>query len=213
MSLTDVQTFFEKQAAQWDYSSDKRKLEKIRFFFRRYFAEISAPVLDLGCGTGVLLKIFPEFLTDTHSLILELDLSRGMLRQVFEKARHLKQRVVPIQADGHHLPLTDRSMATVVAFQVFPHFINPRLVLQEVYRVLRPRGKFLILHLMNHEQLNSLHRQADEAVADHYLPAVEELVPQIRQVGFKVEHFIEQEDCYLISARREAPNSGLIFSH
>ena len=202
MSQSEVQAFFDQQAALWDYSFDEHKLEQIRNLFKKYLKKLNGPALDLGCGTGVLLKIMPEFLANPETLILELDLSLPMLQQAREKARFLEQKVGLLQADGQQLPLATGSLGDIIAFQVFPHFLAPQNVLNEAFRTLRSEGRFVILHLMNHEKLNALHRNANDVVAEHYLPPVQILTQHIAKVGFRIETSIEKENCYFIIGRR-----------
>lgn len=202
MSQSEVQAFFDQQAALWDYSFDEFKLEQIREVFNNYLKPLNSPVLDLGCGTGVLLKIIPDCLLNPEDLILELDLSLHMLQQAKEKARFLEQKVALLHADGQQLPLVDGSLGDIIAFQVFPHFLKPEMVFSEAFRTLRPNGRFVIFHLMNHQQLNALHRKVNGAVSEHYLPPVEVLADQMHKFGFKIETKMEQENCYLLIGRR-----------
>ncbi len=202
MSQSEVQAFFDQQAATWDYSFDEHKLEQIRNLFKKYLKKLNGPVLDLGSGTGVLLKIMPEFLANPETLILELDLSMLMLQQAREKARFLEQKVGLLQAEGQQLPLATGSLGDIIAFQVFPHFLAPQMVLNEAFRTLRSEGRFVIFHLMNHEKLNALHRNANDVVAEHYLPPVQILTQQMAKVGFRIETSIEKENCYFIIGRR-----------
>jgi SAM-dependent methyltransferase len=43
-------------------------------------------------------------------------------------------------ADGHHIPLKDKSIDGVVIQAVLEHVLNPQQVVDEIYRVLRPGG-------------------------------------------------------------------------
>ncbi|WP_457566528.1 class I SAM-dependent methyltransferase [Caldithrix abyssi] len=202
MAINEIQHFFDHQALGWDYSFDEQKLKRLRWIFKHRIGALKGPVLDLGCGTGVLLKVFPQVLSDRSSLILEMDLSMAMLHQAQEKRFGLLNKVYFVQADGHRLPLAEKSMNSVVAFQVLPHFIDPLHVFQEVYRTLKKDGRFVILHLMDHHKLNALHRSAGGAVEDHYLPPVEEVAAMLASENFVIDDFLEKEDCYLIIGRK-----------
>ena len=46
--------------------------------------------------------------------------------------------------DGELLPFADNSFDGVISTQVFEHVSNPEMLLSEVYRVLKPRGSFII---------------------------------------------------------------------
>ncbi len=202
MTLTDIQQFFDHQAPTWDYSFDEQKLTHLKDLFAQFVQRLQTPILDLGCGTGVLLKVFPQFLVEQQGMIVELDIAWAMLNQVKPKMNDLQAKVCRIQADGHVLPFVEQSFKEVVAFQVFPHFTHPQHVTSEVARILKPGGRFIILHLMDHFKLNELHRNAGQTVANHYLPPVSELGQQLQPFGFTIEQHLEKEDCYLIVARK-----------
>lgn len=48
---------------------------------------------------------------------------------------------VDLLADGHHLPLADGSLGAVLCSHVLEHVRDPRRVVDEVHRVLRPGGR------------------------------------------------------------------------
>lgn len=100
-----------------------------------------ARVLDLACGAGRHL----EALADAGCKAIGLDLSAALLRQA--RGRGL----TVVRADMRTIPLADESQDAVVnLFTSFGYFAddaeNAR-VLDEIARVLRPGGVFLIDHI------------------------------------------------------------------
>lgn len=97
----------------------------------------TGPVLDLGCGTGVLIEQL-----DAQDLpAFGVDREPSMLRRAIQRPR-ARGRV--IRADASSLPFRDRSFASVLA--TFPaRFILDPVTLTEVMRVLRPGGRFVVL--------------------------------------------------------------------
>ncbi len=202
MSVMQLQHFFDQQADIWDYSTDLQKLKQIQQILKHYCSPILGPVLDIGCGTGVLLQILPQLMSVDHACIVELDLSRSMLQRAKQKNYLGSKKIFFLQADAHHLPLNDLRFTTVIAFQVFPHFERSNQVLKEVGRILKENGRFILLHLMDHERLNALHYEIGKPVQNHYLPPVEILAKQIEYRGFKIDLAFERQDCYLIRAQK-----------
>ncbi|MCC6488922.1 MAG: methyltransferase domain-containing protein [Candidatus Hydrogenedentes bacterium] len=99
-------------------------------------------MLDLGCGTGRhLVHLFKH-----AGACVGLDYSPALLR----RARNvLPQEVGLVRADMRAIPLTSAFTAVTSFFTSFGYFLDREenlRVVQEVARVLRPGGRFLIDH-------------------------------------------------------------------
>ena len=92
-------------------------------------------VLDVGCGSGALLRAI-----DVPWTIAVDNGSEGMghTRASVPKAKL-------VCADGQTLPLTDRSVDAVTAQHVIEHLQDPERACREWFRVLRPEGRLLVL--------------------------------------------------------------------
>lgn len=91
-------------------------------------------VLDIGCGTGRLaLQLRERF---PQSMVLGLDLAAGMAATAQQRG------VVVVQADAENLPLATASLDAVVSSAALQWCDGPR-VLSEVWRVLKPGGRFV----------------------------------------------------------------------
>ena len=101
-------------------------------------------ILDIATGTGdfaiMLSKLNPK-------KIIGLDLSQGMLNIGIQKIKkkNLEHLVEMIQGDSENLPFEDNSFdAITVGFGV-RNFENLDKGLQEIYRILKPNGIFVVL--------------------------------------------------------------------
>ncbi len=94
-------------------------------------------VLDVGCGTGVLLRrlkdAFPK------SVVWGLDLSPHMLARAMPKRLDLNPFHVT-RGDSEFLPFAEGSFDVVVCSNSFHHFPSQGEVLNEMARVLKPGG-------------------------------------------------------------------------
>lgn len=97
-------------------------------------------VLDIGCGTGQLLYDIRDC-CGTASLH-GLDLCPGMIR---EARRLLGADAALVVGDSGHLPFASAMMDAIVCTHSFHHYPDQHAVLREMYRVLRPGGRVLIL--------------------------------------------------------------------
>ena len=131
---------FDRQAAAYDeavYGGHARKL----------YAPILGALdgvphrrlLDLGCGTGELLKILLEL--GGNTACTGLDLSENMLAVARKK---LGERAQLVRGDAERLPFGDGSFDAVVCNDSFHHYPDPAAVVAEVERVLRPGGTFVL---------------------------------------------------------------------
>ena len=111
----------------WDYR-DERTLSNI--------AE-ERDILDLGCGEGITLKKILCRFPDRN--VLGIDYEEERVRIC--KEHHLPAR----QGSAYALDLEDHSWYCCLLLEVIEHLANPQKALQEVHRVLRPGGLFLLI--------------------------------------------------------------------
>lgn len=95
-------------------------------------------VLEIGAGTGLNFSHYPA-----DADVLATDPDESMLKAAKKRAplTHIKIEV----ADAEKLPFPDSSFDTVVATLVFCTVPDPDKAMEEVYRVLKPGGTFLLL--------------------------------------------------------------------
>lgn len=101
-------------------------------------------VVDVGCGTGVLLALGKQQYPRTRFIGIDPDTrALGIARNRFAKN---KFEVELIQAFAESVPLPDNSADRAVSSLVFHHLPDEikRKAIQETYRILKPGGKVLI---------------------------------------------------------------------
>lgn len=110
------------------------------------------PVLDVGCGTGLLAWR----LTEVGYRVVGLEPSTGMLKEAgtFPDALEERAGAAFLQGDGTRLPFRDGSFPAVVSVATLHHVVDPaavRSVIQEMVRVTAPGGAAVI---WDHNPLN-----------------------------------------------------------
>jgi SAM-dependent methyltransferase len=103
--------------------------------------------VDLGCGPGYLVVQLAQRAPGLH--VTGVDLADEMLAQGEAYARHagVGDRVSWRKGDAQQVPFADGSLDLVVSTLSLHHWRDPVAVLDEVARVLRPGGAFLIFDL------------------------------------------------------------------
>lgn len=133
-------TAFNQQAATYDedtYGEHARKLYPA--LLKKLSSLQYSTVLDLGCGTGEVMQTIILAAPDTK--IYGIDISENMVRKAKEK---LKNNASINVGDSEHLPYEDEMFDVVYCNDSFHHYPNPKTVMAEVSRVLKPRGTFII---------------------------------------------------------------------
>ena len=98
-------------------------------------------VLELGHGPGRLLAA----LANDHHTAFGVDLSPQMTRLTRSRLLQARLPLRHTRAKAQSLPFPSAHFDTVVSTFPAPYITDPA-TLQEIYRVLRPGGKLLILH-------------------------------------------------------------------
>ena len=97
-------------------------------------------LLDLATGTGAVASAAHRVAEDLT--IVGADVSIGMLREVSRK-----KIVMPVQTEGESLPFPDRSFDMISVGFALRHFSDLLTTFREMYRVLRPEGRLVILEI------------------------------------------------------------------
>lgn len=99
--------------------------------------DFKPPILDLGCGEGVFARI--SFGKGKIDVGLDIDKKSARLA---EKSGSYQKVVV---AKGSKIPYPDNYFKTVVSNSVLEHIEDLDAVFNEVYRVLKKKGRFIFI--------------------------------------------------------------------
>ncbi len=101
--------------------------------------------LELGCGTGFFTLPLAELLGG-ETLLIALDPQEEMLEALREKLLlNPRLRVAPLRAEGEHLPLSESSLALVLAAHLMHHHGSPPALITEALQALEPGGLLAII--------------------------------------------------------------------
>jgi ubiquinone/menaquinone biosynthesis C-methylase UbiE len=150
-------------------------------------------VLDVGSGPGLLAHDMASAVGKTGA-ICGIDLSDSMVALAQRRCASLPWVDFRL-GDATTLPYADGEFDAAVVTQVYNYISDLPTALQELYRVLRPGGRALILdtdwdtliwNTTDPERMRRVLAAWTEHSAHPYLPRT--LAPQLRKAGFQITH-------------------------
>jgi SAM-dependent methyltransferase len=95
----------------------------------------SGPVLDVGCGGGLFLRL----LRDRGARVIGLDYSADAARVAWTSNR------VPVTCGAlSQAPFAPQTCAAITMFHVLEHLYDPRCYLRAAHDLLRPEGRLIV---------------------------------------------------------------------
>ncbi|HOD75987.1 MAG TPA: methyltransferase domain-containing protein [Syntrophorhabdaceae bacterium] len=158
-------------------------------------------VLDVGCGSGILVPFILERITST-GLLYELDFAEKMLE--VNRGLHEEGNIRFILADAENAPLADNSCDVVVCFSCFPHFHDKEKALATLCRILKPGGHLIVSHFSSAEGINK-HHQSCHAVMHDHLPDEGSMRGLLTNAGLTITDFMDEKSFYYISSTLSGP--------
>jgi ubiquinone/menaquinone biosynthesis C-methylase UbiE len=191
--VTDVTVENERLRELWKqyaprYDRDVGLLERMLLKGGRAWVceQADGDVLEVAIGSGRNLEFYPEGISVTG-----LDLSPEMLELAKDRAAALDRKVDLREAEAHEMPLPDGSFDTVVCTLGLCSVPDERPVIDEMYRVLRPGGRLLLLdHVGSHHRLiflwqRMLEKNMLKQCGDYQ---TRRPLPLVEKAGFVIEY-------------------------
>lgn len=191
MEKQDVIEFFDRLAPAWD-ADLVRNEAVIRCILDFAGVRPGAEVLDVACGTGVLL---PDYLK-RQANVTAIDISPEMARVAAEKFP--QARVLCGDAETE---VFDRKFDCIVVYNAFPHFPEPERLVRTLAGHLNPGGILTVAHGMSREQLEKHHSGSARRVS---VPLVhEDELAAIFSSCLTVTAKISDAQMYLVAGKKE----------
>ncbi|KYO67006.1 class I SAM-dependent methyltransferase [Thermovenabulum gondwanense] len=195
MALTQKE-FFNNLALEWD---DKVKHDpfKLREIINLVNFSEGAAVLDVGCGTGVLVPYINEKIGKSGRIV-GLDIAEKMIQRAREK---FSEKDFPnvnfVVGDIMDYNFSD-SFDFIICYSSFPHFPDKIQSIKKMASLLKPKGKLIICHSESREKINNLHRSLEKVVCSDVLPAGQEVAEYMCYAGLKIEKVIDDDDKFVV---------------
>ncbi|MES2837219.1 MAG: bifunctional demethylmenaquinone methyltransferase/2-methoxy-6-polyprenyl-1,4-benzoquinol methylase UbiE [Bacteroidota bacterium] len=147
-----VETMFDNIAPKYDFLNRVLSLGIDIIWRKKAIKKLKADspklILDIATGTGDFAL---EALSLNPDKIIGVDISEGMLEMGRKKmaAKNLSHKIELVKGDSEKLNFNDNTFdAVTVAFGV-RNFENLEKGLADIYRVLKPNGKLVVLEFSN----------------------------------------------------------------
>lgn len=194
MDKNEVVAFFDGLADSWD--ADMIKVQsKIDAILDAAGVMQGKTVLDVACGTGVLI---PDYINRKVSKCVAVDISSKMI----EKAKNKFGGYNSIEflcADAENLDFYDEFDCAII-YNAFPHFVNRNRLFKSLSECLKQGGRITVAHGMSREALLKHHSGRAKNVSD-VLPKTEEMAELLKPY-FDVNIRISTDEIYIVSAKK-----------
>lgn len=108
---------------------------------QQVLADVQGDVLEIGFGTGLNLSYYPAHIEQ----IVAIDANPGVHALAQKRVQHSSITVDHRVLNGERLPMPDHSFDSVVSTWTLCSIANVEQAIGEIYRVLKPGGKFFFI--------------------------------------------------------------------
>ena len=168
MDKEHVIEYFSKLAPNWDANATK-DADIVNLILDNAMIGDGKDVLDVACGTGILI---PDYLERGAASVTGIDITDKMAE--IARSKFPQKEVEIICGDVEETDF-GRSFDCIVIYNAFPHFPDPERIVSHLSSFLRPGGTLTVAHGMSREKVNS-HKKGKPGNVSNGLIAAEELV-------------------------------------
>lgn len=167
MDKQSIIEFFDSLAPQWD-ADMIRSDEIINTILDNAGIGEGSDVLDVACGTGVLI---PDYLARGVKHVVGIDISPEMARIAAAK---FPQENVEILCGDVETTELGRGFDRIMVYNAFPHFPEPERLIRTLSAMLLPGGTLTVAHGMSREKID-IHHSGRASKVSHGLMHADEL--------------------------------------
>jgi len=109
---------------------------------REYSRGLGGYILDIGCADGYFTHIIRK--STNSSKVVGIDILSSSIKYAKRRYEH-DRAMLFLPGDAHALPFAKNSFHVVYSIESLEHVCEPKKVLSEIYRVLKPQGTVIIL--------------------------------------------------------------------
>lgn len=164
INKNDVIKFFDMYAADWD-AKMVRDDKIIGTILDNAGVRAGSRVLDVACGTGVLI---PDYLARGVESVTAIDISPEMVKIAQGK---FNQPNVRIMCGDVMVADIGGDYDAIVIYNAFPHFAEPEKLVEILSDKLKKGGRLTVAHGMSRERIDAHHKGAASKVSNGLMEA------------------------------------------
>ena len=188
----DVIEFFDRCAPSWD-AGLIRSDRKINIILDNAGVREGSLVLDVACGTGVLI---PDYIRRGAD-VTGIDISPEMIKLAERKYAGTGVRFICGDIETADV---GQGFDAIVVYNAFPHFPDPERLIFRLSGLLAEGGVLTVAHGMSREKIDAHHHGSASKVSMGLMPA--EQLAGIFGRYLDVTAVISDEDMYQVAGKR-----------
>ena len=190
--------FFNSLAESWD-STRAHKPGLLTQLVKRTGIQPNQRVLDIGCGTGVLIPYLHAAVGEKGTIV-GIDIADNMVKIAAAKAAPFAN-VTLQRADviGYRSP---QRFDHVTCLNFFPHMQDKAAFFRQVLdECLIPGGWLHVFHDLSRAQVNAIHGES-KTVKDDRLASSDAVGGMFVTAGFQAVTWHEDQACYFVQGQK-----------
>lgn len=188
----DVIEFFDRCAPSWD-AELIRSDRKINIILDNAGVKEGSRVLDVACGTGVLI---PDYISRGAD-VTGIDISPEMIKLAEQKYAGTGVRFICGDVEAADV---GQSFDAIVVYNAFPHFPDPERLISRLSKLLAEGGILTVAHGMSREKIDAHHHGSASKVSIGLMPA--EQLAEIFGRHLNVTAVISDDGMYQVAGKR-----------
>lgn len=180
--MDSVVDYFDEMATIWDNAIFHNKVQ-IREMIKLSDMKEGDKILDVGCGTGVLV----DFIREVNKLgeIYEVDCSQKMLNMSRAK-NYNDSHIMYLKLDIEN-GISDEKFDIIILYNSLAYLKNKIETLECLARNnLNKGGRIVIFHNYGENQINLFHSCGDRRISNACLPPFENLINSLDKSLFNI---------------------------
>jgi len=134
---------YDVTARSYDELYREEQFSKYDYVFKMKRFKPGRVVLDIGCGTGLLIEYLLMNELDVFEKYICIDPSRSMI-EILKSKGIRDHRILIINGYGECIPLRDRIVNSIYVFTTWNNIDDKQALIEEIKRLLAPGGYAIV---------------------------------------------------------------------
>lgn len=200
IDTNEVIQFFDWLAPNWD-ADMVRNEDVIKTILDNAGVEIGKDILDVACGTGVLI---PDYISRGVASVTAIDISPKMVDIAQDKylrsGKTISSTELSIICGDVETYDFEKQFDSIVVYNAFPHFPDPDRLISVLSKILKLNGILTVAHGMSREMINSHHKGPASHVSNGLIPVG--ILVGIFAKYLSVDMYISDDTMYQVCGRK-----------